>query len=265
MAELTQAGDLVSRVLPPTPTGPTTPLTAKRPSPSYRLSGTPAKCPKCNGFGWLQFDVPVGHPQFKDTARCDVCGSGKQQDYLRALSGLAGEQLIWTFGNTKRNDANGAAFDAAELLAGNPQRFLALLSPAKYGVGKTRLLACIINAARMAGHTAIYTTTADVLDYLRSAYAPNADVSYDGRFDTLRNARVLALDEFDRWAPTAWAQEKFFQLIDYRYRNATTLLTVFAANSDISILPGYIASRMNDVANFVFILNGQDVRRVRRN
>ena len=99
----------------------------------------------------------------------------------------------------------------------------------------------------MLGTLPIYTTTADVLDYLRSAYAPNAEVSYDGRFDTLRQARVLALDEFDRWAPTAWAQEKFFQLIDYRYRNADNLLTVFAANSDISILPGYIASRMNDV------------------
>ena len=197
--------------------------------------------------------------------RCDVCGSGQQQSYLRDLCGLAGEQLIWTFANSKRNEANGMAFDAAQLLAGNPQRFLALLSPAKFGVGKTRLLACIINAARAAGHTAIYTTTADVLDYLRGAYAPNAEVSYDGRFDTLRNAHVLALDEFDRWAPTAWAQEKFFQLIDYRYRNAENMLTVFAANSDISILPGYIASRMHDINNYVFVLNGQDVRRVRRN
>jgi DNA replication protein DnaC len=209
--------------------------------------------------------VPIGHPQFKATVRCDVCGSGQQQAYLRDLCGLAGEQLAWTFATTKRNEANEAAFDAAQLLAGNPQRFLALLSPATYGVGKTRLLACIINAARTAGHTAIYTTTADVLDYLRSAYAPNAEVAYDGRFDTLRNARVLALDEFDRWQPTAWAQEKFFQLIDYRYRNAETLLTVFAANADISILPGYIASRMHDVNNYVFLMTGQDVRRVRRN
>lgn len=184
---------------------------------------------------------------------------------MRDLCGLSGEQLTWAFANTDRNRANELAFDAAELLAGNPQRFLALLSPAKYGVGKTRLLACIVNAARAAGHTAIYTTTADVLDYLRSAYAPNAEVSYDGRFDLLRNARVLALDEFDRWAPTAWAQEKFFQLIDHRYRNADKLLTVFAANSDISILPGYIASRMNDVSNYVFVMTGQDVRRVRRN
>ena len=219
MAELTPAGALASRVLPPTPTGHTTPATPPRPSPPPKPSGTPGlhnskptPCPKCRGFGWLQYDVPVGHPQFKDIVRCDVCGSGKQQSYLRDLCGLAGEQLAWTFANTKRDDANWQAFDAAQLLAGNPQRFLALLSPAKYGVGKTRLLACIVNAARMAGHTAIYTTTADVLDYLRAAYAPNAEVSYDGRFDTLRKARVLALDEFDRWAPTAWAQEKFFQL-----------------------------------------------------
>ena len=99
---------------------------------------------------------------------------------------------------------------------------------------------------------------------LRSAYAPTADVSYDARLETLREARVLALDEFDRWAPTPWAQEKFFQLMDYRYRNASNLLTVFAANAGLDVLPGYIASRMQDVTNYVFVLDGQDVRRVRR-
>lgn len=208
--------------------------------------------------------MPVGHPLFKAPVQCDVCGDGLQQEYLRDLCGLSGEQLTWTFANTDRTKANELAFDAAQLLAGNPQRFYALLSPGKYGVGKTRLLSCIVNAAREAGHTAIYTTTADVLDYLRSAYAPNAAVSYDDRLETLRNARVLALDEFDRWAPTAWAQEKFFQLVDYRYRNADKLLTAFAANSDISILPGYVSSRMNDVSNYVFAMTGQDVRRVRR-
>ena len=130
MAELTPAGALVSRVLPPTPTGHTTPATPPRPSPPPKPSGTPGlhnskptPCPKCRGFGWLQYDVPVGHPQFKDIVRCDVCGSGQQQTYLRDLCGLAGEQLAWTFANTKRDDANWQAFDAAQLLAGNPQRF----------------------------------------------------------------------------------------------------------------------------------------------
>ena len=158
--------------------------------------------------------------------RCDVCGTGMQAVYLRNLCGLSGDLLEWTFANTKRNQSNDTALDAAELLAGNPQRFLALLSPGKYGVGKTRLLACIVNGRGSGPHSAIYTTTADVLDYLRSAYAPTADVSYDTRLETLREARVLALDEFDRWATTA-GHEKFFQRMEYR--NASNLLTVFAA------------------------------------
>lgn len=221
-------------------------------------------CPSCRGFGWLQYDVPVGHPLFKATVRCDVCGSGRQQAYLRELCGLSSEELTWTFANTDRTNANAGAFDTIELLAANPQRFVTLLSPGIYGVGKTRLLACAVNAARNAGHIAIYTTTADILDYLRGAYAPNVALGYDGRLEMLRTAKVLALDEFDRWAPTPWAQEKFFQLIDYRYQRHAEMLTLFAANTAVAALPGYIASRMQDIRAYLFVLSGQDVRRVQR-
>lgn len=212
----------------------------------------------------MQFDVPVGHASFGQITRCEICGRGQQQTYLRDLCGMSAEAQRWTFDNTQRTNANGAAYDACELLASNPQRFMTLLSPGKYGVGKTRLLACAVNAARADGHVAIYTTTADVLDYLRNAYAPNAALGYDSRLEILRSAKVLALDEFDRWAPTPWAQEKFFQLIDARYQRSAEMLTLFAANTEIAAVPGYIASRMQDIRSYLFVLSGQDVRRVQR-
>jgi DNA replication protein DnaC len=214
-------------------------------------------------MGWLAYDVEWSHPLFNQIVRCDVCGTGGQTAYLASICGLAPEQRDWTFGNTQRTSANNAAYDVAQLLAGNPQRMLTMLSPGKYGLGKTRLLACVVNAARAEGHTAIYTTTADVLDHLRAAYAPNVTVSYDDRLELLRTCKVLCLDEFDRWAPTAWAQEKFFQLINHRYENSESLLTCFAANAKLDELPAYISSRMQDRRCYLFVMDGQDVRRVR--
>jgi chromosomal replication initiation ATPase DnaA len=210
--------------------------------------------------------VPHSDPRFNQTVRCDVCGLGQQEAYLRELCGLSVTAQGWQFTNTERTSANAQVYDVAQILAGQPQRWLTMLSPEKFGVGKTRLMACVLNAARAAGHTAVYTTTADVLDYLRDAYGPDTQrLSYDGRMDLLRTCRVLCLDEFDRWNPTSWAQEKFFQLLNYRYEHGAELLTAFAANANVANLPGYVASRMQDVDNFLFILNGADVRRLRRN
>jgi chromosomal replication initiation ATPase DnaA len=197
--------------------------------------------------------------------RCDVCGLGQQDAYLRDLCGLSLPAQSWTFANTRRDAGNAAVYDVAQILAGAPQRWLTMLSPQIYGVGKTRMIACIVNAARAAGHTAVYSTTADVLDYLRDAYGPNGQrLSYDGRMSLLKTCKVLALDEFDRWNPTAWAQQEFFQLLNHRYENSAGLLTIFAANTDLFTLPGYIASRMQDTDNFLFVMSGDDVRRLRR-
>lgn len=222
-------------------------------------------CPKCHGIGWLVHDVPPGHALFgsRGMVRCDVCGEGREQAYLQALCGLSGEMLGWDWDNTDRNPTNAAAYDTAQALAAQPSSFYTLLG--KFGVGKTRLLTCIVNAGRLAGHTAVYTTTAALLDYLRSAYNPETrGVTFDGRWETITTARILAVDEFDRWNPTDWAREKFEQLIDTRYRNKTTQLTAFAANAALSALPGYVASRMLDRSCYLFELTGADVRRLMR-
>lgn len=211
---------------------------------------------------WLTYDVQPGHPLFGKLVRCDVCGAGQQAEYLQKHCGLTGEMLNWTFQTTRRNQANAAAYDAAQALAGNPQRLYTLLG--SYGVGKTRLLACIVNAGRLAGLPAVYTTTAALLDYLRGAFDPNATVNYDGRWEVLTDARILAIDEFDRWNPTEWAREKFEQLIDERYRAGANKLTCFAANARLDDLPGYVASRMQDRDCFLYELTGTDARRIRR-
>lgn len=216
----------------------------------------------CKGKEWLLFDVDPGHPDWNKLTRCPTCGTNSQREYLRNMCGLSPEMQAWTFEATRRNPSNAAAYDVGQLLARNPAYFYTLLGG--FGVGKTRLLACIVNEARAAGWTAVYTTTADVLDHLRSAYAPKAAIGFDGRFELLKTARVLCLDEFDRWSPTEWAEEKFFRLIEARYQDGARLLTCFAANARLDELPGYVRSRIEDSRCKRYQLAGMDVRRAVR-
>ncbi len=218
-------------------------------------------CPECNGDGFIMLDVPISHPQFGKATRCPSCGPQRQTEYLRKIDGLTAEMREWTFANTTPN-RNSEAWRAAQEVANDPRWLFTLTGP--YGVGKTRLLSCIVNEAREQRKPAVYLTTAQLLDHLRSAYSPGAEIGYDAMWDRVSTARVLALDELDRWNPTPWAQEKFFQLVDARYRAGAEMLTVFATNSGLDTLPGYVQSRMMDRRCRIFNMAGADVRQVRR-
>jgi DNA replication protein DnaC len=209
---------------------------------------------------FVGFDVPSGHAMFGQVKPCDVCSRDMQQRYLTAMCGLAGAMLEWNIGNTVRSKANAAAYDAAVELLQEPQWFYTLTGAP--GVGKTRLLAVLVNGARQAGRTAVYTTTSELLDHLRATYTKDAVVGFDETLDKLTTCTVLALDELDRYNPTEWAQEKFFQLIEKRYRRADTCLTCFATNADLDSLPQYVTSRMQDRRSRVFEMVGPDLRRV---
>ena len=212
---------------------------------------------------FLAYDVPAGHPLFSQVKPCDVCNKDAQQKFLTEMCGLSGEMLTWDFSNTRRNNANALAYDAAKWLVEQPQFFYTLLG--NFGVGKTRLLAAIVNETRRARRTAVYTTTSELLDHLRAAYAPGREITFDGLLDKVTECTVLALDEFDRYAPTEWAEDKFVQLIERRYRRAVAgdeCLTCFASNSRLDDLPGYVTSRMQDRRSHIFEIVGADLRKV---
>lgn len=208
----------------------------------------------------LGYDVPPGHPLYAQLRPCPTCSQDLQQKYLRELCGLVDDMLTWTLSNTARTPANAAAYDAATRLVETPERFLTLSG--RPGVGKTRILASIVNEARKRGRTAVYTTTAELLDHLRAAYAPGANVSFDGLLSKVSDCTVLALDEFDRYNATPWAEEKFFQLIENRYRRGDQVLTCFATNAKLADLPHYVTSRMQDRRCAVFEILGPDMRKL---
>jgi DNA replication protein DnaC len=69
-------------------------------------------------------------------------------------------------------------------------------------------------------------------------------VSYDERFEEVRNAPLLILDDLGTQSGSAWAQEKLFQILNYRYN--ARLPTVITSNQRMQEIDLRIRSRMAD-------------------
>ena len=128
-----------------------------------------------------------------------------------------------------------AAFDAAKAFAEAPDGWLFVHG--NYGCGKTHLAAAIVNARLAVGEPALFVVVPDLLDHLRASFAPGTAEGYDTRFEAVRNAPLLVLDDLGTEAPTAWAGEKLFQIINHRYN--ARMPTVFTTNRDLDFPRGF--------------------------
>ena len=95
------------------------------------------------------------------------------------------------------------------------------------GSGKTHLLAAIVNRSIERETPAFYISVPDLLDHLRSTFAPSSEISYDELFEHVRNIPLLALDDLGAHATTPWAQEKLNQILNHRFnRQMPTVISL---------------------------------------
>lgn len=129
--------------------------------------------------------------------------------------------------------------------ARNPQGWL-VLSGAN-GVGKTHLAAAIANEFVERTRTDVmFVVVPDLLDHLRAAFSPQATTSYDRRFDDIKRAPLLVLDDLGTESATPWAREKLFQLLNFRYN--ALLPTVITSSADPKQIEPWLRTRMLDVS-----------------
>ncbi len=208
-------------------------------------------CPICHGVGYLRRDVPPGDADFGRPIPCQ-CKLGEQQQRrqqdLRQTSnlGLLDRMTFETFQpeghglNPELQDNTHKAFERARKYAEQPSGWLVLKGG--YGCGKTHLAAAIANDQVARGRPALFVVVPDLLDHLRTTYAPNSPVSFDQRFEAVRAAPLLVLDDLGAQSSTPWAQEKLYQILNYRYN--AQLPTVITTNCEIEDLDPRIHSRM---------------------
>jgi DNA replication protein DnaC len=184
----------------------------------------------------------------------------RRRRYLEGIDGLLPQERTRSFSDAMRVGKNGDAVGMVEQAVEVRRGLVTLFGPP--GLGKTHLLMCAVNEARARNVLACYTTVTDLLDYLRQAFDPRSEVSFDRRWDTLVRCDVLALDELSEFNTTAWAMERFLRLIDERWRNMDRVLTLCATNGRINTLPDKVASRLTDGRARVIEMKGIDMRKV---
>ncbi len=132
----------------------------------------------------------------------------------------------------------------AKEFAKNPDGWLVFVG--SYGCGKTHLAAGIANYCMNHGQPVVFKEVPDLLDHLRATYRPENPVTYDELFEGVRNAPLLILDDLGTESATAWAQEKLYQIFNYRY--AKRLATVITMSKEVEEADPRLASRMLDIS-----------------
>jgi DNA replication protein DnaC len=226
-------------------------------------------CSQCAGVGYVRFDVPVGHEKFGKAESCvcrakDVALSARNR--LFALSNL--ERL----GNLSFENFNATGNDKAKFMTPQERESLSqafevcekfddgwLLLEGGYGCGKTHLAAAIANKAVSKGVPTLFITVPDLLDSLRFSFN-DPETTFEQRFDEIRSAHLLILDDFGTQNGTPWAQEKIFQLLNYRYINK--LVTVITTNLMLDAIEGRVRSRLQDAELVTHLkISASDYRR----
>jgi DNA replication protein DnaC len=143
------------------------------------------------------------------------------------------------------------AVKIAKTYAASPDGWLTFIG--EYGCGKTHLAAAIANYRVQQGQPALFVVVPDLLDHLRATFSPNSAVSYDRRFDEVRTAPFLVLDDLGTQSATPWAQEKVYQIFNYRY--TARLPTVITTTQELEQMDPRLRSRIEDVSRNTIIAN----------
>lgn len=210
-------------------------------------------CPICHGIGFVHRDLPIHDPDFGRLTLCtcrqnQVAQAARQRLYqlsnLESLSGLTFE----TFQSKGRLGLGDYQTASLEQAYNHARQFSAslngwLLLMGTYGCGKTHLAAAVANFAVSLGVPTLFITVPDLLDWLRYSYG-SSETSYEDRFDEIRRTTLLVLDDFGTQNATAWAQEKLFQILNYRYIGR--MPTVITTNLALDEIEDRIRSRMLD-------------------
>lgn len=221
-------------------------------------------CPRCGGAGFVRRDLPLNHPDF---GRAVVCAcvlqesEAERENRLRRYSHL-GALSRYTFEtlsagglgtNAARQDRYRRAVQAAHRFAEQPKGWLVLAGAS--GSGKTHVAAALGNAVIATGRPALFMVVPDLLDHVRTSFAPDSEVSYDRFFEQVRNAALLILDDVGSQSATPWADEKLYQIINHRFNLA--LPTVFTLGTGLDELDDRLRSRLTDpTLSQVFVLEG---------
>ena len=216
------------------------------------------QCDQCGGAGFITHRVDVSHPNFGQVFPCRCQESDADREIrvaaLERYSNLGSLRLA-TFSQANPDGpsedaasrrAYAAAMKEATAYAERPDGWLTFAGPS--GSGKTYLAAAIANRQIELGNPALFITTADLLDYLRSGFDDDSEIPFVDLFDQVRGASFLVLDDLPTRPATPWTQERLFQLLAWRH--SERLPTVITLRGDPNRLDEFLLTRVESPDGF---------------
>lgn len=85
------------------------------------------------------------------------------------------------------------------------------------GNGKSHLAAALVNRVIQRGFTAVFIEVPDLFSQIKATY--DGEGSEGDILRSLTSCDLLVLDDAGAEKPTEWVQEKFYQIINARYKN----------------------------------------------
>lgn len=227
----------------------------RRSAPHGRRQQGEQVCPICHGAGYLRQDLPVNNPNFGKLVACKCKEKELKEKHRLKLDKLSGldshaHQTFQTFIHNQSVPGVQEAFKVAQEYVANLDNRLVpwLVLSGPVGCGKTHLAAAIANVYVERDKLVIFSTVPELLDELRTTFAPSNELPYHELFDDIRISDLLVLDDLGVEHSTPWASDKLFQILNYRYEYR--LPTVITTNSDPlkgdKSLDVRIRSRMED-------------------
>ena len=208
--------------------------------------------------------VPVGHPNFGRIFPCQCTVERREahlSEDLRRLSNLDAfaDRTFDSF--DPEVDGVREAYDLAVRYARNPNGWL--FFHGRCGGGKTHLAVSIaLYAMERQKLRVLFSVVPDLLDHLRATFDPGNGVAYDDRFNAIRNAQLLVLDDLGTENTTPWAREKLYQIFNHRYNEQ--LPTVITSNQDFKRIEERVLSRILDTRLTTYVhVDAEDFRRRR--
>ncbi|MBM4444603.1 MAG: AAA family ATPase [Chloroflexi bacterium] len=152
------------------------------------------------------------------------------------------------------------ACELARRFSESPEGWLILQG--ENGCGKTHLAASIANHRLKKGHPVSFVVVSEFLDHLRSTFGPESKVTYDDLFERVKSAPLLILDDYGEHSSTPWAQEKLYQLINYRYNARLPMVVTMCCSLDeLDESERRVSSRLSDVRlSTVYYISAPDYR-----
>lgn len=144
--------------------------------------------------------------------------------------------------NEEGRESLQTASKAARQFAESPENWLVLLGD--HGCGKTHLAAAIADYQLRSGRPVFFAVVPDLLDHLRSTFSPESKVTYDRVFEGVKTSPLLILDDLGTESSTPWAQEKLYQILNYRYN--ARLATVITVPGFLQGIEDRLSSRLMD-------------------